>query len=126
MYTDQVLKAEYAGHNLQDVGLVQGACCDDVHLDMLRCLKQMSWAPVPKLHIHCSQQNVMRQYLLTTHDLRPVPCILLNSQMYCIVLVLAAHGHAMDDPVCQVCYLIRELQAARHLGHYPQIAAVTT
>ena len=68
----------------------------------------------------------MRQYLLATHDLRPVPRVLLNSEMYCIVLILATHGHAMDHPVCQVCHLIRELQAARHLGHYSQVAAATT
>ena len=125
MYIHQVLKAQHARRNLQDTGLVQGACCDDVHIDILRCLRQMCWA-VPKQHLQCSQQNVMRQYLLPTHDLRPIPCILLNSQMYCVVLVLATHGHAMDDTVCQVCHLIGELQAARDFSYYPQIAAATS
>ncbi len=27
-----MLKAEYAGHSLQDVGLMQGACCAAVHM----------------------------------------------------------------------------------------------
>ena len=126
MYIHQVLKAQHARRNLQDVGLVQGACCDDVQIDMLRCLRQMWWAEMPQQHLQCSQQNVMRQYLLPAHDLRPIPCILLNSQMYCVVLVLATHGHAMDDTVCQVCHLIGELQAARDFSYYPQIAAATT
>ncbi len=32
MCIHQVLKAEQAGHNVQDVCLVQGACCADVHM----------------------------------------------------------------------------------------------
>lgn len=64
-----------------------------------------------KLHTEMASQTTMMASwngrrcqaadLLATHDLGPITRILLNAQVHCIVLILAGHGHAMNDSVSQ-------------------------